>query len=218
MPGPDKKRLLLSGFEPFGDFSSNPSWDALVLAREEQLFDAEVQLVLIPVTYADAFRVFADAVDEFKPHAAISFGVYGSRLDSPSFRDANSAKGQPATLLIETTARNRDGAPKPDNAGHMQGSSAIVPGAAATITTSLPLNALLDSLRGGGFESMVSEDAGGYLCNHLFYRAVHAYGSRFPYGFVHVPPVDTMGGRLSLNRLANAMAILANTLVKHLGS
>ncbi|MCA8912971.1 MAG: pyroglutamyl-peptidase I [Planctomycetes bacterium] len=212
------RRLLLSGFEPFGDFATNPSWDALELAQSEGLLRDGVKLVRIPVTYTDAFRVFEQAVTEHDPEAAISFGVYGSKLDSPSFREANGAAGLPATLFIETIARNRDGAPKPDNAGVTRGGDEIVAGAPPELPATFPAMAMQRSLKEAGFEAGLSEDAGAYLCNHLFYRASHAYFERFPYGFVHVPPVDTMGGKLSLRQLANAMAILANTFVRHLGS
>jgi pyroglutamyl-peptidase len=212
------KRVLLSGFEPFGDFATNPSWDALELAQREGLLGDGVSIVRVPVTYADAFAAFEQAVTEYNPEAAISFGVYGSKLDSSSFRKANQVPEQPAVLFIETLARNRDGANKADNAGRTQGAEPIVPGAPETLQATFPAMAMQRSLKEAGFEAELSEDAGGYLCNHLFYRAAHAFGARFPYGFVHVPPVDSMGGSLSLKQLANAMALLANTLVEHSGS
>ena len=205
-------RILLTGFEPFGDFATNPSWDALVHARDEGLFECGVRLALIPVTYADAFKRFEKALIEYEPDAAISFGVYGGKNDSSTLREANAVNDTPDALFIETVARNRDGANKPDNSGVMQPADPIVPGAPATLPATLPTELLQQSLKEAGYNAQLSTDAGGYLCNHLFYRGAQTLGAGFPYGFVHVPPVDSMGGTLSLSALASALGVLANTL------
>lgn len=218
------RRVLLSGFEPFGDFPSNPSWDALVHARDEGMFEAGVRLARIPVTYEHAFAVFEKAAIEYEPDAAISFGVYGSPRDSESFRRANGLDAisgatlgtEPLRVIyIETMARNRNGAGKPDNAGRVQGAEPIVPDAPAALAASFPAQALKQALNDEGFAAELSEDAGGYLCNHLFFRASHAFGAIIPYGFVHVPPVDSMGGALSLGELATAVAIMVNVLARN---
>lgn len=193
-------KLLLTGFEPFGDFAANPSWDALQLAARRELFETEVVLARIPVTYASAFETW-QAAAKFGPGACISFGLHGG------------IKGRGAsTIYIETTARNRDGASKADNAGITRQAQPIAPSGPETIPATLPSQRLCDSLKQSGFEAQLSNDAGAYLCNHLFYRA--AQSATFPFGFVHVPPVNTMGGVLSLDDLARAMAVLANTLAR----
>jgi pyroglutamyl-peptidase len=196
-------KLLLTGFEPFGDFATNPSWDALHLAARQDLFDAEVILARIPVTYASAFETWQTAA-KFGPAAGISFGLHGG------------IKGRgAATIYIETTARNRDGATKADNAGITRAAQPIAASGPATIAATFPAQALCDSLKDAGFDAQLSDDAGAYLCNHLFYQA--SLDARFPYGFVHVPPVDSMGGMLSLSDMARAMATLANTLARKIG-
>lgn len=220
------RRVLLSGFEPFGDFASNPSWDALVHARDEGMFETGVRLARIPVAYEQAFAVFEKAAIEYEPEAAISFGVYGSPRDSGSFRRANGLQGSDpvsgtetgsdpfGVIYLETMARNRDGAGKPDNAGQLRGTEPIEPGAPAALAASFPASALKQALHEAGFAAELSEDAGGYLCNHLFFRAGLAFGGDIPYGFVHVPPVDSMGGALSLGELARAIAIMVNVLAR----
>ncbi|MCB9933460.1 MAG: pyroglutamyl-peptidase I [Planctomycetes bacterium] len=211
------RRVLLSGFEPFGDFASNPSWDALVYARDEGLFEAGVRLARIPVAYEHAWNVFEKAAIEYEPDAAISFGVYGSPRDSESFRRANGLEGSAPlrAICIETVARNRDGAGKPDNTGRERGREPIVPDAPPTLPASFPARAMRQALNEAGFDAELSEDAGGYLCNHLFFRASHSFGAGIPYGFVHVPPVDSMGGALSIAELARAIAIMVNVVARH---
>jgi pyroglutamyl-peptidase len=197
-------RLLLTGFEPFGDFATNPSWDALQLAVAEELFEPEVVLARLPVAYSHVFPAW-EAAAACRPDAAISFGLHGG------------LKGRgAATVYVETTARNRDGASKADNTGVTRAAQPIVQGAPETLAASFPAQSLHAALKEAGFDAQLSNDAGAYLCNHLFYRAAHS--SRFPYGFVHVPPVDTMGGVLTLIELARAMSVVANTLARHVGA
>lgn len=193
-------RVLLSGFEPFGDFACNPSWDALKLSSDEGILPADTHITRLPVDYASTFDTFSTAVEAIKPQAVASFGLHGGMKDR-----------RPATIYIETVARNRDGAGKPDNAGRLA-TGAIVTDGDDQLNATFPADAMLLELRSAGFDVELSDNAGAYLCNHLFYRALHAYGDRFPYGFVHVPPVDSMGGVLSTRRLAQAVAIIAGIL------
>lgn len=195
------KRILLSGFEPFGKHETNPSWDALKLAADTGLLPSDTHITRLPVEYARTFDAYATAVEAIKPTTAISFGLH-----------SRPAPESQSVIYIETVARNRDGATKPDNAGRQHAEGPILADAPDTLAATFPAAALVGALKEAGFNAEVSDDAGRYLCNHLFYRALHSYSGRFPYGFVHVPPVDSMGGALSLQDLARAMAILANTL------
>ena len=171
------------------------------LAADTGLLPPDTHITRLPVEYARTFDAYATAVEAIKPTAAISFGLV-SRPDPD----------KQSVIKIETVARNRDGANKPDNAGNQRAAEPILAAAPDTLAATFPASALVEALKEAGFNAELSDDAGRYLCNHLFYRALHAYSGRFPYGFVHVPPVDSMGGALSLQDLARAMAIMANTL------
>lgn len=194
--------LLLTGFEPFGSFATNPSWDALVRAREIGLLaNLDAQLALIPVTYDGAFAALQRAVDTHRPRVAVSFGLHGGL----SGREAD-------MIYLETTARNRDGAQKADNAGITRPEQPIEPGAPATAACTLAVPALLSTLQAAGFRASASDNAGAYLCNHLFFRGARAFQGQIAYGFVHVPPVKSMGGILDLDALARAMGIIAQVV------
>lgn len=192
-------RLLLTGFEPFGSFKTNPSWDALVYARDHGLFGKlDVALARIPVTYDGAFASFEASLREHKPRAALSFGLHGG------------LKGRQADVIyVETTARNRDGAHKADNAGVTRPEQAIEADAPATLASTLDVAAIIAVLGNAGFRAQASDNAGAYLCNHLFFRGARALQGQIAYGFVHVPPVNDMGGVLTLEQLAKAVALIA---------
>jgi len=193
--------LLLTGFEPFGSFETNPSWDALALARGHGLLGPRVALARIPVVYATAWAAFEAALAQHKPSAAVSFGLHSGL----SGRDAT-------TLYVECTARNRDGAQKADNAGETRAARSIDESAPATLPATVDAQALVNALNKEGFSAVASDNAGAYLCNHLFFRGAQALQGRIPYGFVHVPPLDTQGGVLTLERLAHAVAIIAEVV------
>lgn len=198
-------RLLLTGFEPFGDFATNPSWDALVLARDLGLLAGlDVTLARIPVVYDTAFAVFGAARAQASPDLAISFGLHGGLRG----RDAG-------TIYVETTARNRDGATKADNSGQQRPEQPIEPGAPDTLAATLDTAAIVAALTGAGFAARTSDNAGAYLCNHLFFRGARALQGQIAYGFVHVPPVKSMGGILTMEQLARAMALIARTAAGH---
>jgi pyroglutamyl-peptidase len=191
------KRVLLSGFDPFGSWASNPSWDALVRAEQQGLLDGlDARLVRVPVTWEGAFDALGRAATQFNPELAISFGLRGTDVSD--------------AIHIEATARNRDGAPKPDNAGIQRAALPIEEGGPEALASTLPVERIVAELNALQFNASASEDAGAYLCNNLFYRGALAFAGRFPYGFVHVPPVESLGGSLTLDRLAQAVALIAH--------
>ncbi len=197
------KKLLFTGFEPFGDWQSNPSFDALKFAADDGLFDAPdlaVEIAEIPVDYDRAFYAVERLVESIKPTAIVHFGLHGGM-----------GRGRDV-IYVETTARNRNRASKPDNAGVQRDTSVISTNEPDTISTTLPASALRNALSRAGFSVETSDDAGGYLCNFLFFRTLSAYGQQIPCGFIHVPPVETLGGVITVERMAHSMATVARVL------
>lgn len=199
-------KLLFSGFDPFGRHATNPSWDALELAASEGWFSgagAQIVAVRLPCVYSTAFEALDQAFRRHRPGAVVACGVHGGL----SGRDA-------ATIYLERFAHNRDGANLPDNEGLVRNDAPILPGAAERLETALPLQWLHGRLREQGFATEISEDAGRYLCNHLFFRALHAYKGKALCGFVHVPPADEEGAVLATT--ARALARLAHSVAEHI--
>ncbi len=201
-------RILLTGFEPFGDFATNPSWDALELAQARGLLAGlDVTLARIPVVYDGAFGVLQKALAQSNPQCAISFGLHGGLRG----READ-------TIYIETTwPAHRDGANKPDSSGQQRPEQPSGPGAPRTMPATLDTAASVTALQGAKVVARTSDNAGAYLCNHLFFRGARALQGQIAYGFVHVPPVKSMGGNLNLEQLARAVALIARTAAASAG-
>ncbi|MBI4569301.1 MAG: hypothetical protein HY719_12970 [Planctomycetes bacterium] len=163
-------RVLLTGFEPFGGAERNASWDAIAEMDGQKAFGARFKCVALPVVYDRAPEVLFKAADEFKPDMVISFGI----APGNEFR-------------VERIARNLDNTPSPDNAGVVRVKKPIVDGQPPTLETGLPTNWLIAGVENVGLPVRVSDDAGGYLCNHLFFHEVHHFAAGAPVGFIHVP-------------------------------
>ena len=98
-------------------------------------------------------------------------------------------------LSLERVAINVDDARIPDNAGRQPIDLPVVAGGPDAYFTTLPIKAIQAALRGAGIPSEVSQTAGTFVCNHVFYGLMHALrrqpGVRG--GFIHVPPAGRSG-------------------------
>lgn len=155
--------VLVTGFEPFGENAVNPS--ALVAEH----FGG----VVLPVSYGRAARELRVAIEERDPEVVVCFGLAADRT----------------AISVERYAHNLDEASTTDNDGSAGSGSPIDPAGPLALASSLPVNAIVDALRAEEIPVEISRDAGGYLCNHVFYALLHG-GSRG--GFVHVPPLEVI--------------------------
>ncbi len=163
--------VLLTGFEPFGGDTANPSAEAVhrVAAR----WDGPEILVtaVLPVTFAGASARLRELMDEHRPDVVIGAGLAGGR----------------SRIGVERVAVNLRDARIPDNDGAQPVDQPSVAGAPAARFATLPVKAIVQRLQGAGIPADLSYTAGTFVCNHVFFTAldIAAAGSRA--GFVHVP-------------------------------
>ena len=151
---PDQSvRVLVTGFGPFPGIPHNAS-TSVALAMEDlpATPGVDVATAIIPVVWATARVAARKAAACFQPHAVLHFGV--------SKRSSG--------FEIETRAFNMSGR-KEDQAGMVRRAHALVRTGKPVLTPTLPPLDLLRALRKGGIPAALSEDAGRYLCNALFY-------------------------------------------------
>jgi pyroglutamyl-peptidase len=165
--------ILVTGFEPFGGEAINPSWEA-VRRLNGDMGDAHIERVLVPMTYADSIGTVTEAIDRLHPAAVVMVGQAGGR----------------AELSIERVAVNCDDAQAPDNAGVLREDAPIAAEGPTAYLATLPVKQIVAGLRSAGFPAAVSNTAGLFVCNHLFYGVLdhiitHNLETRA--GFVHVP-------------------------------
>ena len=168
--------VLLTGFEPFGGESVNPSWEIARTLDGWACDGRVVKAVLLPCAFGDALRTLDDALAAHRPELVVCLGQAGGR----------------AEISIERAALNVDDARIPDNLGRQPIDAAVVPEGPAAYFSTLPIKALAHDLRAAGIAAAVSNTAGTFVCNHVFYALMHRLATvpalaQARGGFVHVP-------------------------------
>ncbi|MFE0499663.1 pyroglutamyl-peptidase I [Lysobacter soli] len=165
--------VLLTGFAPFGGESTNPSWESVQALEGEVVAGHRIVARCLPVEFDASLHALQQALDELVPSLVICVGQAGGR----------------AQMSLERVAINVIDARIPDNAGAQPIDEPVAADGPAAYFTSLPIKAMLAALRNAGFPAEISQTAGTYVCNHVFYALMHALrglpGVRG--GFVHIP-------------------------------
>lgn len=168
------KTILLTGFEPFNQETINPAWEAVRALDGWSEDGFRVVARQLPCVFGEANEAMAQAVAELHPAVVIAVGQAGGRCD----------------LSVERVAINVDDAPIRDNRQQQLVDEAIVPGGPAAYFSTLPIKAIVGALREAGLPASVSQTAGTFVCNHVFYGLMHAAakGRRaMRAGFIHIP-------------------------------
>lgn len=172
-------RVLVTGFEPFGGDDVNPSAmlaEALAAARIE---GATVAADIMPCAFAPLGAALERALARHDPDLVVAFGLATGR----------------AAISLERVAINLIDARIPDTEGSQPIDLPVVPGGPDAYFTTLPIKAAFEALRAAGIPAEVSQTAGTYACNALFYRLRHAIemqGLHCRAGFVHLPCLPEM--------------------------
>jgi pyroglutamyl-peptidase len=180
-------RIVLAGFGPFPGDPFNPSAalvKALARRRRPALAGVTFSTHIFATAYAavdrDLPRLFAQ-----KPDIVLIFGLAGRRRE----------------VCIETRARNAVSVLFPDAHGHAPSRAVIAPGAPPSRRGRAPFTRLLAAARATAVPARLSRDAGRYLCNYAYWRALERAPSERPLvQFVHIPPVAGLPRRLSNKR------------------
>ncbi|MEY9845544.1 pyroglutamyl-peptidase I [Streptacidiphilus sp. MAP5-3] len=192
-------RVLLTGFEPFGGESVNPSWEAVRLLASEP----DVSTVRLSCVFGTALDELRAAVERTDPTLVVCVGQAGGRTD----------------LTVERVAINLDDARIPDNAGQQPIDRPIVPDGPAAYFSSLPVKACVAAARGTGLPASVSHSAGTFVCNHVAYGLAHLIATERPGlrgGFVHIPfaPEQVLDGQrpsLAIPAVAEGLRAIVST-------
>ena len=165
--------ILLTGFAPFGGEVENPSWQGVSLLDGEVIAGHRIVARRLPVEFHASLDVLRGSIDALAPALVLCVGQAGGR----------------AQLSIERVAINVDDARIPDNAGASPVDDAIVDGGPAAFFATLPIKAMLAELRAAGIPAEISQSAGTYVCNHVFYGLMYALRARpgVRGGFIHIP-------------------------------
>ncbi len=166
--------VLVTGFEPFGGSSVNPS-EMVARSLEGRLISGRrVVARVFPVETASIAERLRNVFAEEQPDLVVCTGL---------------AAGQPAVSL-ERVAVNMLDFEQPDNAGEQHKNEPILRGGPDARLSPMPIAEILEAWQQNGIPGYVSNSAGTYLCNQILYEALGIAESVSPpvtAGFIHLP-------------------------------
>lgn len=195
--------ILLTGFEPFGGEAINSSWlaarHAAELLREQ---GREAVAVEVPCVFGRSVEAVEDAIDRYRPEIVMCVGQAGGR----------------EKISVERIAINVDDARIPDNAGCQPIDEPVAADGPTAYFSTLPIKACREAVAALGIPAEVSQTAGTYVCNHIFYGLMHHLAPRADIrgGFIHVPCSTERGEAngfpgLAVDSMAAALVAIATT-------
>ena len=194
----------MTGFEPFGAHSVNPTEGLAKAVDGRRVGDFGVLGVVLPVHHADTAARLDALLGETNPEAILHLGLAGGR----------------ARIALERVAVNVMDYEVADNAGFRASGEPCVPGGPTAYFSTLPLPAMLQALVAEGIPAYTSNTAGTYLCNQTLYWTLHAVRTmpRPPrVGFMHVPLLPSMVAATGLEQPSMDFPLLLRAVETVLG-
>ena len=191
-------KVLLTGFEPFGKATQNPSGEIV-----KQISGDNIVTAVLPVAYAQSAQRLLELIAEHNPDAVICLGQAEGRTQ----------------ITPERIAVNLDDARLADNDGVTRTDQPIVVDGPVAYESTLPIKEFVTAITAAGIPAAVSLSAGAFLCNHIFYVAQDRLkDTKVRSGFVHVPLMDEQAGEfpglptMPLDQMVTAVRIMLEVL------
>ena len=191
------KKLLITGFDPFGGETINPSWEAVKLLPEV-IGEYEVHKMEIPTVVALAAKIVLEKAEEVHPDVILCIGQAGGR----------------SAVTPERIGINIRSARLPDNAGNQPVEQTIVPDGPDGIFSTVPVAKMAQAIQDAGLLGAVSNSAGTIDCNDTLYLLLHHYaGTDVRVGFIHVPYLPQQGTpNMPLEQIVQALTAAISAL------
>lgn len=167
-------RILITGFEPFGEYHENSSWEVAqrVASCGIEMGEVEVVAVQLPVSFARVGEVLRSTIELHTPDLVIMLGQ-SETTDK---------------VKLERVALNMMDSAMGDNDGVKPDEEPIYEGEESSLFTSLPIKQLRSAIEGHGIAVKISNSAGLYVCNRTYYEALRMCKERAMQAiFVHLP-------------------------------
>ena len=171
------KKLLITGFDPFGGEKINPAWEAVKLLADH-IGEYELYKMEIPTVFGLAAQRVLEKAGAVQPDVILCIGQAGGR----------------AAVTPERIGVNIRDARIPDNAGNQPKEEPIVPGGPDGLFATVPVAGMAQAILDANLPGAVSNTAGAFVCNDALYTLLHHYlGTSVRAGFIHVPYIPEQG-------------------------
>ena len=192
------RTILVTGFEPFGGETINASWQAAQKLDGWRHGDTVGVARLLPCAYDASVKKLINAIETLRPDALLMAGQAARR----------------AVVCVERFAHNLDDATAPDNDGALRRALRISRAAPEWLEARVSVRSIASAIKAAGFPARMSRDAGGFVCNHLYFGALQYLSEKrspIPAVFVHLPvtpeqaPPGASAKRLTPTEAADAL-------------
>ena len=169
--------LLITGFDPFGGATVNPSWDA-VAKLPDRIGDWMLCKLQIPTVFGLAAQTVLEKAQKVNPAAILCLGVAAGR----------------SAVTPERIGINVRSARIPDNQGNQPKDLPVIAHGPDGLFSTMPVSAMAAAIEETGLPGAVSNTAGTFVCNDVLYTLLHHYhGTGVKVGFLHVPQLPEQG-------------------------
>ncbi len=184
------KKLLITGFDPFGGEAVNPAWEAIKLLPD-QIGNYTLHKLQIPTLFGIGAQTVLDAAHTIEPELILCIGQAGTR----------------SAVTPERIAVNIRDARIPDNGGNQPRGERVVSEGPAAYFATVDVMTMAQAAEAQGYPATVSNSAGAFVCNDVFYTLLHIYhNTDTKVGFIHVPWLPEQGTpALPLDQTASAL-------------
>ncbi len=166
-------KVLMTAFDPFGGESINPAFEAVKL-MPDKIADAEIVKLEVPTVFHKSIEKMEKKIENEDPDIIICVGQAGGRFD----------------MTVERAAINVDDARIPDNEDNQPIDEKIFADGENAYFANIPIKAMVKEIKDNEIPASVSNSAGTFVCNHIFYGLMYLIDKKFSGkrgGFIHVP-------------------------------
>ena len=201
-------KVLVTGFDPFGGEPINPAWESVKELAKIESDQYKVEVRQIPTVFDKSIEHLYAAIEETKPDIVLCIGQAGGRGD----------------LSIERVAINVNDARIADNEGNQPIDTPIVEHGPAAYWSTLPIKSMVHELQQQGIPSSISQTAGTYVCNHVFYGLMHYVAENkaaIRGGFIHIPYLPEQAARqsgqpsMALETIVKGLRVATEAVISH---
>lgn len=200
------KKVLITGFEPFGGEKVNPALEAVKMLPDT-IGGAKVVKLEVPTVFKKSIKRLDECIEKEKPDITICVGQAGGRFD----------------ITVERVAINVDDARIPDNENNSPADEKIFEDGENAYFASLPIKTIVKNITDAGIPASISDSAGTFVCNHLMYGLLYLIDKKYNNmagGFIHVPfiPQQASGRKntpsMNVSDIVKALTIAVETAVQ----
>ena len=165
-----KNNILITGFEPFNNDIINSSWE-VIKRLPDSINGYKINKLLLPVKFEESSKIVIEKANKLKVKYIICVGqAKGRKYITPEMKAINL---------------------KSDNYTSKKECNYILSTGPKYYYSSIDVNKIYNSINNAGIKCNISNDAGTYVCNDLFFNLLHYYNNtNIKVSFIHIPILE----------------------------